>query len=98
MPWNQVRALVSNHLIALDKCPGVRPVGVGETLRRIVGKSVCMATLVDIEDLCGIDQLCGGVRSGIEGVVHAMNYLFAQHHDSVPGWGILLVDAARCIH
>ena len=60
VPWDQVRALVSNRLIALDKCPGVRPVGVGETLRRIVGKAVCVATRVDIEDLCGTDQLCGG--------------------------------------
>ena len=27
----------------------------------------------------------GGIRSGIEGAVHAMNDLFAQHQDSVPG-------------
>ena len=58
MPWNQVSTLVSNHLIALDKCPEICPDGVGETLRRIVGKAVCMAPCVDIEDLCGIDQLC----------------------------------------
>ena len=24
--WNDVCALISNHLIALDKCPGVRPI------------------------------------------------------------------------
>ena len=57
-----------------------------------------MATRVDIEDLRGIDQLCGGIRSGIEGVVHAMNDLFAQHHDSVPGWGVLLVDASNAFN
>ena len=98
VPWNQVRALVSNRLIALDKCPGVRPIGVGETLRRVVGKAVCMATRIDIEDLCGVDQLCGGLRSGIEGAVHAMNDLFAQHSDSVPGWGVLLVDASNAFN
>ena len=80
---------MSSRLIALDKCPGVHPVGMSETLRRIVGKTVCMATCVDIEDLCGTDQLCGGIRSGIEGVIHAMNDWFAQHHDFVPGWGVL---------
>ena len=89
---------MSNCLIALDKCPGVRPVGVGETLRWVVGKAVCMATYIDIEDLCGVDQLCGGLRSGIEGVVHAMNDLFAQHSDSIPGWGILLVDASNAFN
>ena len=89
---------MSNCFIALVKCPGGHPVGVGETPRRIVGKAVCMATRVDIEDLCGTDQLCGGIRSGIEGVIHAMNDLFAQHHDSVPGWGVLSVDASNAFN
>ena len=70
----------------------------GETLRRIIGKAVCMATRVDVKDLCGTDQLCGGKRSGIEGAVHATNDLFAQHHDSVPGWGVLLVDASNAFN
>ena len=95
VPWDQVHALVSNYLIAFGKCSRVCPVGVGETLRSIVGKALCMATCVDIEDLCGVDQLCGGIRSGIKGAVHAMNNLFAQHHDSVPGWGVLSVDISK---
>ena len=85
IPWNQVRALVSNRLIDLDKFLGVRPVGVGKTLRRVVGNAVCMATRIDIEHLFVVDQLCGGLSSGIEGAVHAINNLFAQHTDSVPG-------------
>ena len=65
------------------------------TLRRVVGKAVCMAARIDIEDLCDVDQLRGGLRSGIESAVHAMNDLFSQHNDSVLGWDVLLVDASN---
>ena len=33
-------AYTSCRLVPLDKCPGVRPVGIGEVVRRIVGKAV----------------------------------------------------------
>ena len=34
-PWAAYRALMSGRLIAPDKQPGIRPVGVGETWRRL---------------------------------------------------------------
>ena len=37
-PWATYRALMSGQLIALDKQPGIRPVGVGETWRRMMVK------------------------------------------------------------
>jgi len=97
MPWDDICALVSNRLIALDKSPGVQPIGIGETLHRLLGKAICSATHLDIEPLCGSDQLCGGIKSGIEGAIHAMNDLYSQNITSVD-WGILLVDATNAFN
>ena len=37
---------ISNHLIVLDKYPGITPIGLGEILCRITGKAICSATYV----------------------------------------------------
>ena len=39
-----LEALLANRGIAIDKCPGLRPVGVGEMARRIIGKAVMAVT------------------------------------------------------
>ena len=57
-PWEDVCALVASHLIALDKCPCVRPFGIGEILHWIVGKTICLVTCIDVTMACGSDQLC----------------------------------------
>ena len=69
--------MVANRLIALDKCPGVCPIG--------NDKAMSFATRVDVESSCGADQLYGGVRSGIEDAIHAMTSLFSKHAIS-SGW------------
>ena len=79
VPWEDIRALMACRLIALDKCPGIRQIGIGETLRRIIGKTVYSVTRYDLKDICGITQLCGGVRCGIEAAIHAVSDLFRNN-------------------
>ena len=88
--WNRIQALLANRLIALDKCPGIRPIGVGETLRRIIGKAVCFVTRDDVESVCGASQLCAGLQCGIEGAIHAISDMFNENERD---YGILMVDA-----
>ena len=90
-----IRAVLASRLIALDKCPGVRSIGVGETLRCIVGKAICLVTHSDALVVCGSDQLCAGLQCGIEGAIHAMNELFDANHLNSSGWGVFLVDASN---
>ena len=57
------------------KSPGVRPIGVGEVLRRVIGKAVLEVTTDDIRRVVGTLQLCVGQISGCEAGIHAMkNY------------------------
>ena len=60
------------RLIPLDKNPGIRPIGIGEVLRRIIAKAVMRTFRSEIMDSVGCYQLCGGQRAGCEAAVHAM--------------------------
>ena len=45
---NSIDALVAGRLIALDKNPGVRPIGVGEVCRRLIGKAILSVIRSDV--------------------------------------------------
>ena len=69
---------MANRLIALDKCPGVRPVGVGEIWRCIFAKCVIIIAGGEAEEECGDEQLCAGLEAGIEGGIHAARQAWAD--------------------
>ena len=71
-PWAAYRALMAFRLVTPDKRPGVRPVGIGETLCRDIAKLVMMAVGDQAKTAFGNLQLCAGLEAGIEGETHAI--------------------------
>ena len=64
-----VSPLLACRLIALDKNPGVCPIGIGDTSRQIIAKAILSFAKSDVQDASGCLQLCGGQLSGIEAAV-----------------------------
>ena len=81
-------------LIPLDKNPGVRPIGIGEVLRRIIGKTVVSHLRSDIIRSTGNLQLCTGQQSGCEAAVHSMREAFESDDTEA----VLLVDASNAFN
>ena len=86
--------LVACRLVALDKNPGVRPIGVGEVIRRIVTKAILRVVQRLVQEACGVLQTCYGLPCGIEAAVHAMRETYAANSTE----GILLVDATNAFN
>ena len=77
IPHNEIQTLLSCRLVPLIKdTDGIRPNGIGETLRRIVGKCVSKLLQDDIQVASGTLQTCAGIKSGIEAAIHAMKETF----------------------
>ena len=87
-------ALLACKLIPLNKNPGVRPIGVGETLRRILGKAALVVVGPSVQAASGALQLCSGQVAGIEAAVHSMSSIFANEEVD----GVLLVDAKNAFN
>ena len=71
-PWSNYHSLMACRLVALDKRPGVCPVGMGDTLRQDIAKLVMRAAGDQAKKDCGSLQLCAVLEAVIEGATHAM--------------------------
>ena len=81
--------LLNNRLIPLDKNLGVRPDGIGEILRCIIGKSLMKVLKRDITCAAGVYQVFSAHPSGCEAAIHALRKVFASFGTEA----VLLVDA-----
>ena len=87
-------AYTACRLIPLNKCPGVRPIGIGEVVRRIIGKAVMKIVKHDLQDAVGTLQLCAGQDAGCEVAIHAMTQIFADEDTKA----LILVDASNAFN
>ena len=72
----------------------MRPIGVREVLRRIIGKAVMEVVKMDVMKAAGGVQLCAGEEAGAEAAVHAMRAMF--EHSATDA--ILFIDAANAFN
>ena len=89
-----IAPLLACRLIALDKNPGVRPIGIGDVSRRIIAKAILNEVRQDVQEAAGAVQLCAGQIAGIEAAVHAVRSSFQNDETEA----ILLVDASNAFN
>ena len=89
--------LIRGRFIALEKSPGIRPVGIGETWCRLLAKCLLRVMGQEAKAACWTEQVEGGVESGIEGAIHASRLQWTQHLQEEE-WGFLLIDAQNAFN
>ena len=72
-PWAAYRATMASCLVAMDKMPEVRPVGIGEIYHRLWAKLVIKDCGSQAKLSCGTSELCAGLEAGIEGAIHSVH-------------------------
>ena len=80
-------------LIALDKCPEVRPIGIGELMRRIIGRTFSSCIKDDLRLIGENFEMCLGQKSGIEHAIHALRKTYGDSDYDA----ILLIDAQNAL-
>ena len=90
-----IEPLLAGRLIVLDKGGrAVRPIGVEEVMRRIIGKCVMNVVKTDVVEASSSLQLYAGQNSGKKAAVHAMNIIFEADNTDA----ILLIDASNAFN
>ena len=80
--------------MALDKCPGTRPIGIGEVMRRITGPIIVDCIRQDLSSIVGNMQLYLGQKCGKQHAIHSLRRTF----DGPEYEAILLIDAKNAFN
>ena len=80
--------------LSKDSGEGIRPIGIGEVLRRLVGKAVMKHVKLDVLKAAGPLQACSGQRSGSEAAIHAMRHVYEDPETEA----VLLIDATNAFN
>ena len=84
----------SCRLIPLAKNPGIRPIGIGEVLRRIIGKTIVGFFKEETKEAAGPLRVRAGHNADAEAAIHAMSQVFVEEGTD----GILLVHASSAFN
>ena len=91
-----LRAFVAACLIPLDKDlgAGVRPIGIGEVLRRITSSATVTMLKPELIEHTAPLQTCAGVHGGIEASIHGMREIWQDPDTEC----IILIDATNAFN
>ena len=87
-------SLFQGPLPQRPKDPGVRPIGIGEVLRRIISSATVALLKPELVQATAPLQTCAGLAGGIEASIHAMRQMFMDENTEA----ILLVDASNAFN
>ena len=71
-----------------------RPIGVGEVIKRIIGKAVVHTLKEDIIRSVENIQVCAGHESGFEAAIHTVSKIFNEEGSEA----VLLIDASNAFN
>ena len=96
VPVQVARFLAGGNLVALEKnkfnCPpDIRPIAVGEAIRRLAGKCLCVITKEKAHDFLAPLQLGVACPAGAEKIIHGLRGCVDEHwHDA--DFAVLKID------
>ena len=96
VPVQVTRFLAGGNLVALEKnkpnCPpDIRPIAVGEAIRRLVGKCLCSMTKAKAHDFLAPFQLGVACQGGAEKIIRGLRSCMDEHWQEVD-FAVLKID------